>query len=277
MNSLAESKRSTSGFWLTNRCNENANRRVDLCLWTLDSTPDWMLFRQARSLVSEMNAIISNGISSPWSRSSPKPTLFPDDPQMNGQRRKATWGTRMRPWDPLWSHKDPGFLLVCERRQPGAAGVCRKFPDWNRNGEKDWHLWDIMRTCIRHQEPSKALIQVWKEVLRETIHDVIGIACTWRPYTPPSPTIDCSILSSLFFSVIQNFAEVSCVIPRNTSPFSWTCPLRLHSICIIVNNTKESWFCAQQWRLVCMCGTVSLAIIHRTHELPPDQSHEPQN
>lgn len=97
MNSLAESKRSTSGFWLTNRSNENANRRVNLCLWTLDSTPDWMLFRQARSLVSEMNAIISNGISSsPWSRSSPKPTLFPDDPQMKG-------GERLREvpgWDP---------------------------------------------------------------------------------------------------------------------------------------------------------------------------------
>lgn len=259
MNSLSESKGSISGFWLTNRSNENANRRVDLCLWTLDSTPDWMLFRLARSLVSEMNAIISTGISSsPWSCSSPKRTLFPDDPQMKGQRRTAAWGTRMRPSGPLWSHKDPGFLLVCERRRPGAAGVCRQFPDWNRNGEKDWHLWDIMRTCIRHQEPSKALIQVWEEVHRETIHDVIGTAYTWRPYTPPSPTIDCSILSYHYL-----------VFP--------VCPLHLHSISIIVNNTKESWFCAQQWRLVRMCGTVSLAIIHRTHELPPDQSHEPQN
>lgn len=64
---------------------------------------------------------------------------------------EASWGARMRPSDPLGSHKGPGCLLVWERRQPAAAGVCHQLPRWKCSGENGEHLWDIMRSCIHHR------------------------------------------------------------------------------------------------------------------------------
>ncbi|CAJ0937334.1 unnamed protein product [Ranitomeya imitator] len=83
----------------------------------------------------------------------------------------------------------PGFLRMQDNTRPHVAGVCQQFLQDEGIEAIDWpahspdlnpteHIWDIMSRTIhqRHaapqtvQELADALIQVWEEILQETIH-----------------------------------------------------------------------------------------------------------
>ena len=83
----------------------------------------------------------------------------------------------------------PGFLLVHDNARPHVARVCRQFLEDEGIDTIDWpprspdlnpieHLWDIMFRSIRRrqvapqtvQELSDALVQIWEEILQDTIH-----------------------------------------------------------------------------------------------------------
>uniref|UniRef100_A0A674EK36 Transposase Tc1-like domain-containing protein n=1 Tax=Salmo trutta TaxID=8032 RepID=A0A674EK36_SALTR len=87
----------------------------------------------------------------------------------------------------------PGFLLMQDNARPHVAGVCQQFLQEEGIDAMDWparspdlnpieHIWDIMSRSIhqRHvapqtvQELADALVQVWEEILQETIRHLIS-------------------------------------------------------------------------------------------------------
>ncbi|KAI4893334.1 hypothetical protein NFI96_005519 [Prochilodus magdalenae] len=86
----------------------------------------------------------------------------------------------------------PGFLLMHNNAPPHVARVCRQFLENEGIDTIDWatgspdlnpieHLWDIMfRSIRRHQvalqtvqELSDALVQIWEEILQDTIRRLV--------------------------------------------------------------------------------------------------------
>ncbi|KAI4893139.1 hypothetical protein NFI96_000152 [Prochilodus magdalenae] len=102
----------------------------------------------------------------------------------------------------------PGFLLVPNNARPHVARVCRQFLEDEGTDTIDWptgspdlnpieHFWDIMfRSIRRHQaalqtvqELSDALVQIWEEILQDTIRRLIRSG--WRPYRLLSTILSC--------------------------------------------------------------------------------------
>ncbi|KAI4898716.1 hypothetical protein NFI96_008935 [Prochilodus magdalenae] len=114
----------------------------------------------------------------------------------NGRYQDEILGPAVRPYT---GAVGPGFLLVHNNARPHVARVCRQFLENEGIDTIDWptgspdlnpieHLWDIMfRSIRRHQvalqtvqELSDALVQIWEEILQDTIRRLIR--SMWRPY-----------------------------------------------------------------------------------------------